>query len=93
MSSTKVVEKTYNCILNNLFRKFYVYEIKWKTKKCTVAFPLQQLLRERATMLRYTHTVHTALTANGQAVCFLVVRCVLRDIVYMSCGLQIVNFF
>jgi len=42
-----------------------------KTKKCTVAIPLQQLLREHATMLRYTHTVHTTLTANGQAACFL----------------------
>jgi len=42
-----------------------------KPKKCTVAFPLQQSLRERATMLRNTHTVHTTLTANGHAVRFL----------------------
>lgn len=49
-----------------------MYEISWKTKKkITVAFPLQQLLHERATVLRNTHTVYKTLTANGQAVCFL----------------------
>jgi hypothetical protein len=32
-----------------------VSEIMWKNTECTVAFPLQQLLREHVTMLRYTY--------------------------------------
>ena len=34
---------------------YTVYEIMWKNAECIFAFPQQQWLRQRATVLRYTY--------------------------------------
>ena len=43
---------------------FYIFDIFSTTHtECIVAFPLQQLLRERATMLRYTYIAYLVIFA------------------------------
>jgi len=55
--STELIEKIKTHILYsvNFFENRAVSEIMWKNTKCVVAFPLQQWLCERVTILRYTY--------------------------------------
>ena len=57
MFQAEIVEKIRtHFIFSNFFPKMVPFITMWGDKKKTAAIPLQQCLRESATVLRYTHT-------------------------------------
>jgi hypothetical protein len=79
-------EKALLCFHGKASRNYYIADSDiWTSttqREYTVAFPRQQWLRERATVLRSTHTAYLFL--NALAICFATFITVSNSLIYSS---------